>query len=166
MIRLIDSAAVLNDPGFSFTEEANFLTVPMVADELRDLRSRHLLENALENDLLKLREPVEGSVEKIRVLAAEHGFQKLSDTDISLLALAFELKESGEEFVLVSDDYSVQNFCKLLEIKFESVIRGKIKKTISFSKRCRGCGKKFPNSFTGANCPDCDSKVASTKKAN
>ncbi|MDP6670479.1 MAG: hypothetical protein QGI60_01535 [archaeon] len=166
MIRLIDSAAVLNDPGFSFTEKANFLTVPMVADELRDLRSRHLLENALKNGLLKLREPAKEFVEKITSLATKHGFQKLSKTDFSLLALAIELKESGEEFVLVSDDYSVQNFCKLLEIAFESVIRGKIKKTISFSKRCRGCGKEFPSSFTDKDCPECGSKVASTKKTN
>ncbi len=163
MIRLIDSAAVLNDPGFSFTEKANFLTAPLVVDEFRDIRSRHLAENALKNGLLKLREPSEESVEKISSLAAEHGFQKLSKADFSLLALAIELKESGEEFVLVSDDYSVQNFCKLLEIKFESVIRGEIKKTISFSKRCRGCGKQFPASFSGKDCPDCGSRVTPSK---
>ena len=164
MIRLIDSAAVLNDPGFSFTERTNFLTVPLVMDEFRDIRSRHLAENALNNGLLKLREPSPQSVKKISSLAAGHGFQKLSRADLSLLALAIELKESKEKFVLVSDDYSVQNFCKLLGVNFESVIRGEIKKTISFQKRCTGCGKEFQASFAGKDCPDCGSKVVSSKK--
>lgn len=161
MICLIDSAAVLNSPGFSFLG-GNFVTSPLIVDELRDLRSRHLAENALQNKLLFLQEPSPKNVERIQALASEHGFQKLSKADVSLLALALDLKGQKKEFVLVTDDYSVQNFCSLLKIKFDSVIRGKIEKTISFKKVCSGCGKKFPIT-TLKKCPDCGSNIKAVK---
>ena len=165
MIQLIDSAAVLNNPGFSFAEGQKFVTVPGVVDELRDMRSRHLAENALQNGLLELLEPSSESVEKIKSLASMHGFSRLSKADLSLLALALDLKQQKKKFVLTTDDYSVQNFCKLLKIRFDSVIRGKISKTISFKKRCRGCGKEFPGSFSSRACPDCGSAIFLQKSA-
>ncbi len=159
MIHLIDSAAVLNNPGFSFSDEHRFITTPLIADEFRDMRSRHLVANALKNDLLLLAEPSKESLVRIKALASEHGFEKLSKPDISLLALALDFKNKGKEFLLISDDYSVQNFAKLLGIKFDSVIRGKIEKTISFKKRCKGCGKQFPGTFPGKECPECGSRI-------
>jgi len=162
MIRLIDSAAVLNSSGFSFSG-GNFITSPLIMDELRDLRSRHLAENALQNSLLSLQEPTPLNIKKIQEIAAKHGFEKLSKADISLLALALDLKAQGKKFILISDDYSVQNFCKLLGIKFDSVIRGKIEKTISFKKECSGCRKKFPASTALKKCPDCGSCIISKK---
>ena len=163
MIHLIDSAAVLNSEGFSFTNGKDFLTGPLVVDELRDLRSRHMAENALKNGLLRLREPSKESLAKVKGLASEKGFTKLSETDFSLLALALDLKAEEKDFLLITDDFSVQNFCKLLEIKFESVIHGKIGKTISFKKRCTGCGKTFPADYLEKSCPDCSSPIESKK---
>jgi len=163
MIYLIDAAAVLNSQGFSFASEGNFVTVPAVVDEFRDLRSRSLAENALKNKLLKLREPTVSSLKQVKELARQKGFSKMSKTDISLLALALDLKAEKEEFVLVSDDYSVQNFCKLFEIEFDSVIRGKISGTVSFSKKCVGCGKVFPNEFKKGKCPNCGAPVKSKR---
>ena len=162
MLYLIDAAAVLNSPGFSFSQ-GNFVTSPLVFDELRDLRSRHLAENALKNGLIRLEEAPPKAIAEIRALASEKGFSKLSEADVSLLALALELKQRKESFVLLTDDYSVQNFCKLLKIGFDSVIRGKIEKTISFKKRCTGCSKEFPGTFSKRVCPDCGSPIRSKK---
>jgi len=165
MITLIDAAAVLNSLGFSFSEEGNFLTVPEVADEFRDVRSRHLVQNALENGLLKLEQPSDASISKIKALASEHGFSRLSNADVSLLALALDLKVKSKKFLLITDDYSVQNFAKLLGIEFDSVIHGKIEKTISFKKVCTDCGKKFSGTFAKKKCPDCGSQIKAKRSA-
>jgi UPF0271 protein len=164
MIRLIDAAAVLNNPGFSFSG-GGFLTTPLVVGELKDLRSRHLAENALSNSLLRLSEPSQGSLARVREIAAEHGFSRLSGADISLLALALDLKKQKRAFLLITDDYSVQNLCRLLRIRFDSVIRGKIQKTVSFRKRCSGCGKNFPEGFSRGQCPDCGSRITVVRES-
>jgi UPF0271 protein len=159
MISLLDAAAVLNDAGFSFSNKEEFLTTPAIVDELRDIRSRHLADNALQEGLLKLREPRQDSIERVKAAAKEQGFNRLSIPDISLLALALDLKRENKAFVLITDDYSVQNFCSVFGIKFDSVLRGKIEKTISFKKKCIGCKREFPGTFVGRSCPDCGSAI-------
>lgn len=164
MIQLLDAAAVLNNPGFSFASKEEFLTTPNVVDEFRDIRSKHLASNALQNGLLKMREPSEKNIAAAKELAKKHGFGRLSVTDISLIALALDLKRENKVFVMITDDYSIQNFCKLLGIKFDSVIRGKIEKTVSFEKACTGCGKTFPGGFVAQKCPDCGSPISLRRK--
>jgi rRNA maturation endonuclease Nob1 len=171
MIFLIDSSAVLNDFGFEFSQKQPCLTTPLVVDELRDMRSRHLAENALQSGLLLLREPSEKSLESAKELTAKKGFSRLSAPDISLLALALDLQAEKKRFLLVTDDYSIQNFCSLLGMRFEGVIRGKIKAPIAFSLECHGCGQPPQKALKGGKCPVCGTllkKVRSpenTKKA-
>jgi UPF0271 protein len=131
----------------------------MVADEFRDMRSRNLAANALQNGLLRTREPSEKSLSRVKELAKEQGFTRMSIPDVSLLALALDIQRENRVFFLLTDDYSVQNFCKLLGIRFDSVIRGKIEKTISFRKRCSGCGKTFPAGYSAIKCPKCGSTL-------
>ncbi|MAG21881.1 MAG: hypothetical protein CL943_01065 [Candidatus Diapherotrites archaeon] len=163
MIQLLDSAAVLNDEGFYFNSGEDFLTTPLIVDEFRDMRSKNLVANALQNGLLKTREPSQDSTERINALAKEKGFTRLSIPDVSLLALALDLQRENRIFVMLTDDYSIQNFCKVLGFKFNSVIRGKIEKTISFKKRCKGCGRGFPPNVLVTKCPDCGSPVESKR---
>ncbi len=141
MLYLLDSSAVLNDFAFQFSPAHSYLTTSLVFNEFKDMRSRHLAENALHRGLLRIAEPSANSLKAIEGKIAEKGFSKLSKPDVSLLALALDLKKKREKFRAVSDDYSVQNFCKLLGIPFEGVIRGRIRETISFSLLCPACGK-------------------------
>jgi len=155
MLYLIDSSAVLNDFGFEFVPENSYLTTPLVMAEFRDMRSRNLAENSLQRGFLKIEDPGNESLHKVGCAIAEKGFTRLSKPDISLLALALDLKSQNREFILVSDDYSIQNFCSVLKIPFESAIRGKIEKEISFRLYCPGCGKGFPANSTERKCPVC-----------
>ena len=140
MLFLLDSSAVLNDFGFSFSQQDTYMTTPLVFAELLDMRSRHLAENALQQGLLRLAEPSPESLESAKKKIYEKGFTRLSAADISLLALGLGKKKEKQKFVLVTDDYSIQNFCRLLGLPFESVIRGRISKPISFRLFCPGCG--------------------------
>lgn len=158
-IFVLDSSAVLNDFNFEFSEDNEYFATPQIISEFKDLRSKSLIEAALHSQVLKILEPKEKSVSEIRENALSKGFQKLSNPDISILALALEFKRSKKDFVLVSDDYSIQNFAKLLKIPFESIIQGRIKKVISFKTFCSGCGKKFPNTVKSKKCYICGARL-------
>jgi len=158
-IFVLDSSAVLNDFNFSFEQNKEYFVTPLIIQEFRDLRSRSLVESALHSRVLKIIEPKKESIEEISEKSDSMGFQRLSRPDISVLALALEFKRAKKSFVLVSDDYSIQNFAKLLKIPFESIIQGKIKKVISFKTSCSGCGKEFPNTAKIKKCDVCGSKL-------
>jgi len=159
MLYLLDSSAVLNDFGFEFSPEHKYVTTSLAVSEFKDLRSRHLMENALQQKLLSIEESCKECQESINETTSKKGFNKLSKTDLSLLALALDLKKQGKKFILITDDYSIQNFAKILEIPFESAMRGEISKTIAFSLSCPSCGKTFPASSKQQKCPVCGSNL-------
>jgi len=157
MLYLIDSSAVLNDFGFEFRPEHKYITTPLVINEFKDMRSRNLMENALQQGLLSIQEPEKETINYVEETVAGKGFTRLSRPDLSLLALAIDLKKQGKEFLLVTDDFSIQNFCSLLKIPFQDAIRGKIEREISFSLECTACGKLLEMSSKARKCPDCGS---------
>jgi len=126
---LLDASAIINNPSFIFDSKNKYLMTPSAFDELKDMRSKTLAENALKSKILALAEP-----QKKFILKVEKRIKKmkmhLSKQDISLLALAEQLKNAKIEFVLITDDYSIQNYCKLYKIPFEPSALKKIKKAI------------------------------------
>ena len=120
---VMDSAVILNNFNFSFGKDVYFATNEIL-DEIIDLRSRQLVESGLKQGKIKVGEPKKDSVKLIRKAAEELNIpHKLSEADISILALAFDLK-----FPLLTDDYHVQKVCLMLDLKFDSVFRDKIEK--------------------------------------
>ena len=57
-----------------------------------------------------------------------------SDADSSLIALAIEFKQRKTKFIVITDDYSVQNILKKLKIKFRGVAQKEIKEHRVFKK--------------------------------
>ena len=111
-----------NNFNFSFSENEKYFATNEVLDEIIDLRSRQLVEVGLKQGLLEVRQPTSKSLEFIRESAKKFGLlHKLSKADISILALAHELKKP-----LLSDDYRVQKMCIFLNLEFESIFREKI----------------------------------------
>ncbi len=164
MLYLIDSSAVLNDFGFEFLPEHKYVTTQLAIAEFKDLRSRHLMENALQQNLLSIEESSKESLQSVTEEVSKKGFNKLSKTDFSILALALDLKKQDKKFLLITDDYSIQNFAKILEISFESAMRGEIGKTIAFSLSCPSCGKTLPSGSKEQKCPVCGSSLNRKKR--
>ena len=160
---LLDSSAILNDYGFSFDPKRKYAITSRIVAELRDLRSRMMLDNALMLRLVSITDPCPLSLQKIIDFVASKGFERLSNADLSLLALAKELKQKKEKILLVSDDYSIQNTCKLLGIPFKPAIQGRIRETIVFDKYCPGCNKRYKRSFKG-NCERCGTRLKTRRK--
>ena len=161
MLYIIDSSAVINDVGFDFNPKNTYVTTPLVFNEFRGVRTRNLAENALHNEILRIEDPSEDSLNTVRKKIANAGFDKISQPDISLIALALDhrQKKKSEKFEVITDDYSIQNFLALLKIKFSSVVQGRIGRVVKLSPRCPACSARFPADFKGLECPVCGTKL-------
>ena len=143
------------DSSVIFLRKAHYgrmVTIPEVIDEIKDEYSRLYLS------LLDLRveEASNESIEKVVKVAKRTGdIHKLSDTDIKLLAKALDEIKRGNDAVLVTDDYSIQNVAMFLGLKIENIIQPTISKVFKWVKVCRGCGRKIE----GDICPVCGSEA-------
>jgi len=143
---LLDSSAILNDFEFEFLPDTRYIMTPECLAEIRDLRSRGLIENAFSQELLSVRVPSAQALTKAREKAEELGV-RFSAADQSLVALAVDFRSAGGEFKAVTDDYSLQNVLKALELPFSGIIHDEIKKVRDFSKSVKNSpkhGKKAP----------------------
>jgi len=163
MLFVLDASALINEPNFSFEKGHLYMTTQAVVDELKSIETRHLVENAIHHRSLETKNPSAGTVQGIRHVIAEKGFRPLSKADVSVIALAKELKEEGLAFRVLTDDYSIQNFLGILKIPFSSVIQGEIRSTIEFQKYCPGCSKTFSNSSKLGECDFCGTPLRSRK---
>ncbi|AFK22759.1 type II toxin-antitoxin system VapC family toxin [Pyrococcus sp. ST04] len=129
-------------------------TTPKVVEEIKDRESRVFLEGLIASGKVKIVEPSKESVKKVKSVARETGeLEELSEADIEVLALAYELRA-----IVFSDDYNVQNVASFLGLKFKTTKRG-IKRKIKWVYVCIGCGRKFKELPPGGVCPDCGSPL-------
>jgi rRNA maturation endonuclease Nob1 len=132
MIYILDASALLNSESFVFSRENSYYTTSKVFSEWKDFRSKSLAGNAVSSGLLVVQDPCPLSIQKT-ISECERSGTKLSESDISIVALAAEFKSRGEDFVVVTDDYSVQNVLKKFKARFVSVAQGEIKRSRTFS---------------------------------
>lgn len=141
---LLDSSAILNDFSFEFKPGVKHFMVPEAVSEIRDLRSRALLENGFAQRALSVREPSAGALEKAHEKARSLGV-RLSRADIALVALAIDFMEAKERFEAVTDDYSLQNVLKALKLPFSGIIHGEIKEVKDFRELAEKARKRAEN---------------------
>ena len=121
MTLVLDSAAFINESFFN--RQDGCFTVQEVIDELKDFKSKQLAEVALSSGKLKISFVNPVSLALTKKLAEEIGSLKhLSVADLKVVALAVQLNAK-----VVSDDFTVQNLCSHIGLKFEGVMRGRIK---------------------------------------
>lgn len=129
-------------------------TTPKVVEEVRDPGSKLFLESLISAGKVKVLMPSKGSIKAVRKAAEKTGeLDELSDADVEVLALAYELKA-----VLFTDDYNLQNIARTLGIRFRTLKRG-IRRVIRWRYVCIGCGRKFESKPPGGICPDCGSPL-------
>jgi len=134
----------------------NMVTVPEVVSEILDENSS-LYFNVKR---LKVESANDKSITAVREVSSKTGdIYKLSETDLKILAKALEEKEKGNEVVLVTDDYSIQNVALALGIKFETVVHQGISKGFKWVRVCKGCGRKIDSEI----CPICGSEAVIRK---
>ncbi len=150
--RVLDASALLT--GRQFPGE--LVTVPGVLRELRRHGMTPPLEAILDTQVRVLT-PGDDAQERVRAAAESTGdAHRLSPTDRDLLALALELGAT-----LVTDDYSIQNVCRILGVPFEPILTPGIKETWTWSYRCTGCGRTWPEWH--GECPTCGSPLKTAR---
>ena len=104
---VLDSAAIIN------AKLAEGITVPEVLAELKDFESRELANAMVSEGKLKILSPSSESLAKAKKGASP----RLSNTDLTVLALALELNEE-----IITDDYALQASAKRLGLRYSPVI--------------------------------------------
>ena len=155
---VLDASAFIN--GFEPKTQFNF-TVSEITDEVKDLKSKILLDQAIEEGKIIIKEPKEEFIQELNTIISQSGDDlRLSDADKKLLALALDLLNGENENIKVlTDDYSMQNVLKILDIPFGSIITEGIKGVDNWVKTCEGCNKEFDADYPFDDCEICGSKV-------
>jgi UPF0271 protein len=157
---VLDTSAFLSgyDP-FSANDE--HVTVPKVEEEiLRNSMIKMRFETAVESGKVKVQAPTPEAASSARMEAGRAGdVHKLSATDLQLIALALQLKNEGCSPQIVSDDYSIQNVAKHLNIDFLALATHGIKRQLEWVRYCPACFKKYPSESKFKECQVCGTEL-------
>jgi UPF0271 protein len=133
-MHVLDASAFIND----YATDAEFVTVPSVREELTDDASGYRFD-ALEGAGMRLHVPGEGPLQQVERAARTTGdYTELSETDVRLLAAAFEL-----DATLVTDDYAMQNVADELDVSVEVIAQEGIDERRDWQYQCQGCGRVY-----------------------
>ncbi len=159
IIYILDSTVFLENVSHMFNGKI-IVTTPLISEEMKS--SRAVIE--FEKLLLEGMELLMPSQENIRYVEKqkEKTKDKLSKTDISVIALAKQFKDKNKQVKVVSDDYGVQNVCSSLGISFMPLTQKGISKEIKWTRICPACKKKQEKSI----CEFCGSETKVIPKAS
>ena len=145
---VLDSSAFINE----YHTDEQIATISLVREELEDEAAYRF--DALEGSGMHLHIPEDNTVERIERAASETGdLAELSETDIRLIAAAFELDSR-----LVTDDYAMQNVAEKLDVAVEVIAREGISEQREWLFQCAGCGREFDENRD--RCPICGSSLS------
>ncbi len=155
IIVLDTSAFVAGYDAFSVSDEQ--VTVPKVEEEiLRNSMVKLRFQTAVESGKIKVRMPDKEYQAVAKVSASKVGdYHKLSEADMQLLSLALELKEQGNTPQIVTDDYSIQNVARQLNIEFLALATFGIKRLLEWIRYCPACHKQYSADSKVKECQVC-----------
>lgn len=131
---------------FQSSSDILFVITSLIHDEIEHIRKNiHGLETLISAGRVSVTDPSQESFNTLKKLDSNFEVSRLSDADLSLIALGMELK-----YPIISSDYTLANLAKKLSL--EVIIPGKDKfKLKSLKHYCSIC-----RSFTGASAPYCN----------
>ena len=132
---VLDSTAFY--AGIPYQGNGRYYTTYLVLEEVR----HHNVGSSLIHSRVQVTEPSPDSLNTVKTTAVKTGdIGALSQTDISLLALALDLKGRQGGVSLVSDDFAVRNVAEVLSIPLaKTSLKGWEWKNIIFFFYFRGC---------------------------
>ncbi|ALL01921.1 hypothetical protein Pyrde_1878 [Pyrodictium delaneyi] len=139
-------------------------TTSLVIEEVRDQASREGLELALGLGRLEVRDPSPEALKRAVREAAKAGLHaSLSRTDLSVAALALELRQQGYRVIVVTDDYALQNLVAKLGLEYKPLRTRGITRVESYRVQCPACG--YVSRRPGERvCPVCGTPLKRTRK--
>jgi endoribonuclease Nob1 len=158
---IIDTSAILSGKPINITTGL-LITTPGVAAELRPGGRDYRAFQLLREKGLCIYEPSAASLARCREAATRSGdISRLSSTDFEVLAVALDINaDTAQEAVILTDDYSIQNLARSLNIKYVGLSQDGITRRIKWVVCCPGCGRRFSDKVSV--CPVCGTKTRVT----
>jgi len=154
---ILDSAAFFAGIAVLFPE---VYTTPNVLKEVRDRASQNLLDLAQASGKIKVISPSAFSVREVKRAMDSIGESTLSETDVVVAAIAYELRPS----ITFTDDYSLQNLLAKMGLEFRPVRTEGISGVRSFRYKCSSCGTVFRKYVE--ICPKCGGRIRKVWKVD
>jgi len=121
----------------------DYYTTPRVIEEIRHIKHRLDAVNILVSmQRIKVIEPSDEYTVKAKDYARIYGEYELSDTDISIIALALMLKDKQpymNNIIIVSDDFSIANIARAIGIDVTFITNKGIRHIIKWIRYCKIC---------------------------
>lgn len=167
---VLDTSAIIYGFNPRLVEGVHYIT-PSVESELMAGRTRSVTEISIASGSLHVRAPKPEFVAVSKARASSTGdLAVLSETDLEVVALALELENEGNDVIVVSDDYSLQNLCTLLSIEFRPMVTKGISEEFWWFLYCPACGATYDQATKLLTCQICGHslkrKVYSKRKIN
>jgi UPF0271 protein len=159
-IFVLDTSAFL--AGFDpFSLGVEQVTVPKVEEEiLRNSMIKMRFETAVESGKVRVKVPTQEFSDVAKASASKVGdLFKLSEADMQLLSLAFELKASGYTPQIITDDYSIQNVATQMGIVFLPLATFGIKRLLEWVRYCPACHRQYPVNCKSKECQVCGTEL-------
>lgn len=154
---VLDASAFIN--GFKPTSKNNY-TVPEITAEIKDFESRLVYDSAVDDGLLTVQDVTQEYIDKTDEIISKSGdILRLSFPDKKIIALALMLMDEDKSVKVISDDYTIQNTLKIMNIPYSGIITEGIKDIYNWKKICQGCKKEFEENYPFDDCDVCGSKI-------
>ena len=114
----------------------------------------------MEDNKLVIQDVPLENIKAVKEIISKSGdILRLSEPDIKLISLAYMLSRQGENVKVISDDYTIQNTLKIMDISYSGVITEGIKGVYNWKKVCEGCKKEYGEDYPFDDCEICGSKI-------
>ena len=154
---ILDASAFIN--GFQLVSKNNF-TVPEITAEIKDFESKLTMDMAIEDGRLHIQDVPTKYINSIDDVVNKSGdVLRLSLPDKKLIALAYMFFKKNKGVLVISDDYTIQNTLKILNIPYSGVLTEGIKEVYNWKKVCEGCKKEYGEDYPFDDCEICGSKI-------
>ena len=154
---VLDASAIIN--GFKINSNNNY-TVPEITSEIKDLKSKLTFDMLIEEGNLIIQDVPNKYISSVNdVISMSGDILRLSIPDIKLISLACMLQDEGKNVKVISDDYTIQNTLKIMEIPYSGVMTEGIKGIYNWKKVCEGCKKEYDDDYPFDDCEICGSQI-------
>ena len=154
-VLILDSSALLGGFKPHLVKQELYVTSG-VFNEIKSSEANKNLNLAFEQGKIFVRDPSDDSLKEISDFSQESGDSfVLSKVDKSILALALDLKKQNKTPVILTDDYSMQNVARMLNLEYDTIMESGIRKKINWKIVCPACGLEYPQGKKQSTCKVC-----------
>jgi rRNA maturation endonuclease Nob1 len=133
--------------------EIQFFITTLIFSEIKNTSDRYLLQLLIDASEISIANPSLSSQEHVKSLSLKMGnLNDLSEADLSVLALALDIKRE-KEVEIWSGDFDIQNVCTYLNLNYYDPLKRSITEKRFFIWRCTACKAVYQKKKD--HCPEC-----------